>query len=54
MLVQRWPGCYVPCIPEKKTVEFDASNSNPLNWKIKGNKEGQFVEERRALLERFI
>lgn len=30
------------------------SKSNPLNWSVSGNKEGKFVEERRALLERFL
>jgi len=37
-LVDRWPGCYVPAIPEKST----------------DNKDEQFVEFRRALLERFM
>lgn len=35
----RWPGCYIPSIPEKKMT---------------GNKEENFVEERRVLLERFM
>jgi|TARA_B110000285_G_scaffold232688_1_gene304414 sorting nexin-1/2 len=35
----RWPGCYVPSIPEKKMV---------------GSDDTQFVEERRELLERFM
>lgn len=35
----RWPGCYVPSIPEKKFL-------NQNNEK--------FVEERRSLLERFM
>ena len=38
MLVDRWPGCYVPAIPEKA---FD-------------NKDDTFVELRRSLLERFV
>jgi hypothetical protein len=37
-LVERWPGCYIPCIPEKA---FD-------------NKDNEFVELRRSLLERFL
>ena len=35
----RWPGCYVPSIPEKKVVDKDKE---------------EFVEERRSLLERFM
>jgi sorting nexin-1/2 len=38
-MLQRWPGIYVPAIPEKKVI---------------GNKDDQFVEERRSLLERFM
>ena len=43
VLKQRWPGCYVPSIPEK-------------NAKAKLlNKEGmEFIEERRCLLQRFM
>lgn len=40
-LVERWPGCYVPYIPEKAGMTQD-------------NKKGNFIEERRALLARFI
>jgi sorting nexin-1/2 len=36
----RWPGCYIPSIPEKKM------NQN--------NNDDKFVEERRELLERFM
>ena len=39
VLRTRWPGCYVPSIPEKKIL-----NQN----------NEQFVEERRILLERFM
>ena len=39
VLRTRWPGCYVPSIPEKKMVN---QNSDA------------FVEERRSLLERFM
>ena len=35
----RWPGIYIPAIPEKKA------------W---GNKEDDFIDERRNLLERFM
>ncbi|CDW91301.1 px domain containing protein [Stylonychia lemnae] len=38
-LQQRWPGIYIPALPEKKLV---------------GNNEVKFVEERRNLLERFM
>ena len=38
-LSQRWPGVYIPAIPEKKLM---------------GNKDDKFVEERRSLLERFM
>jgi hypothetical protein len=38
-LTTRWPSCYVPPIPSKKTV---------------GNMDGAFIEERRLLLETFI
>ena len=38
-LTARWPGVYIPAIPEKKVM---------------GNKDDKFVEERRALLERFM
>lgn len=39
VLAQRWPGIYIPPIPEKKLV---------------GNNDEEFVEERRSLLERFM
>jgi hypothetical protein len=39
MMLQRWPGAYIPAIPEKKVI---------------GNKDDDFVEERRSLLERFM
>jgi hypothetical protein len=38
-LTERWPGCFIPCIPEKQ---------------ILGDKEDGFIEERRSLLDRFI
>lgn len=39
VLRTRWPGCYVPSIPEKKLMN---------------GKNEEFVEERRSLLERFM
>ncbi len=38
-LTARWPGIYIPAIPEKKLM---------------GNKDDKFIEERRAMLERFM
>lgn len=38
-LTQRWPGIFIPALPEKKLV---------------GNNDGKFVEERSHLLERFM
>jgi sorting nexin-1/2 len=35
----RWPGIYITAIPEKKLM---------------GNKDDKFIEERRAMLERFM
>lgn len=37
-LIDRWPGCYIPAIPEK----------------VLDNKDSEFVELRRSLLERFL
>lgn len=39
VLKDNWPGFYVPAIPDKKTT---------------GNMDPVFLEERRALLERFL
>jgi len=38
VLLERWPGCYIPAIPEKALE----------------NKDEGFVELRRSLLERFL
>ena len=38
-LQTRWPGCYIPSLPEKKMV---------------GKDDEKFIEERRILLERFM
>ena len=54
VLTERWPGCYVPCIPEKKTLSVDVGKSDPRQWKVAGNTDDEFVEERRTLLERFL
>lgn len=48
-LHDRWPGCYIPFCPDKNVLNVDTSK-----MKMKGNKDEKFVEERRALLERFI
>lgn len=40
-LSSRWPGCYVPSIPEK-SIQLSQKNND------------EFVEERRVLLERFL
>lgn len=39
VLRTRWPGCYIPAIPEKKLMN---------------NNDAQFIEDRRQLLERFV
>ena len=39
VLNERWPGCFVPCIPEKQML---------------GDKDEGFIEERRSLLNRFM
>lgn len=49
IFTDRWPGCYIPAIPEKVTV-----NINVDKMSIQGNKDANFVEERRSLLQRFI
>lgn len=51
VLAERWPGCYVPCIPEKVEVKIDVKT---MKVDVKANKEKEFVEERRILLERFL
>ena len=35
-------------------MNVDLSKSNPMEWKLAGNQDGKFIEERRALLERFL
>ena len=39
VLVQRWPGCFIPPIPPKKKL---------------GNFESKFIENRRRDLEEFV
>lgn len=53
-LVERWPGCYVPAIPEKKMIAADTSSSNVTDWKLQSQSDSEFIEMRRALFERFI
>jgi len=53
-LCERWPGCYVPCIPEKKMVAADTSAAQMANWQLQSQKDGPFIEMRRALFERFL
>ena len=48
-MYDRWPGCYIPYCPDKQVVNIDTSKMS-----MKGNKDEKFVEERRALLERFL
>ena len=44
VLVARWPGIYIPALPEKKMVVRIYSHIN-VYWQ--GNKDDEFVEERR-------
>ncbi len=46
VLNERWPGCYIPAIPEKTAVTIDVSN-----MKMSDNNDAEFVEGRRVLLE---
>lgn len=48
-LLERWPGCYIPAIPEKTALTIDVQN-----MKMQDNKDAEFVEGRRMLLEKFI
>ena len=48
-LVERWPGCYIPAIPEKVSMTIDVQN-----MKMQDNSDAEFVEGRRILLEKFI
>lgn len=45
----RWPGCYIPAIPEKIALTVDVQN-----MKMADNNDAEFVEGRRVLLEKFI
>jgi hypothetical protein len=49
VLVERWPGCYIPAIPEKIAVTIDVQN-----MKMANNDDAEFVEGRRVLLEKFV
>ena len=48
-LNERWPGCYIPAIPEKVAYAIDVAN-----MKMQDNNDAEFVEARRILLENFI
>ena len=48
-LNERWPGCYIPAIPEKVALTVDISA-----MKMQNNDDPEFVEGRRVLLEKFI
>ena len=48
-LKERWPGCYIPAIPEKVAYAIDVAN-----MKMQDNNDAEFVEARRTLLENFI
>jgi hypothetical protein len=49
VLTERWPGCYIPAIPEKIAYTVDVQN-----MKMADNNDAEFVEGRRVLLEKFI
>ena len=49
VLLERWPGCYIPAIPEKVALSIDVSN-----LKMQDSNDAEFVEARRILLEKFI
>jgi len=48
-LTERWPGCYIPAIPEKIAYTVDVQN-----MKMADNNDADFVEGRRVLLEKFL
>lgn len=45
----RWPGCYIPSIPEKVAYSVDVGN-----MKVQDNNDPEFIEGRRILLEKFV
>ena len=49
VLTSRWPGCYIPAIPEKIAYTVDVQN-----MKMADNNDAEFVEGRRVLLEKFL
>ena len=56
--VQRWPGCYIPYLPDKQgfsPIDFHGT-ANVTNWNVslKSGDDEEFIELRRALFERFI
>lgn len=52
-LVERWPGIYIPAIPEKKFMSVEV-NKDPRKWAVQDNFDAKFVVERTLLLEKFI
>lgn len=48
-LVKRWPGVFIPFLPEKGTFSVKIDK-----LEVTSSKDSQFVEERRLLLEWFI
>ena len=48
-LNNRWPGCYIPAIPEKVAMTIDVQ---PM--KMQDDSDAEFVEGRRILLEKFL
>lgn len=48
-LLDRWPGVYVPNIPEKTAISVDVSSIS-----YQSSKDADFVENRRLLLEKFV
>lgn len=49
VLCDRWPGCYIPAIPEKTAITIDVQN-----MKMQDKNDAEFVEARRVLLEKFM
>ena len=50
VLSTRWPGCYIPSIPEKGGLPVDSKGVHTSN----ATSDSDFVEGRRILLEKFI
>lgn len=50
ILITRWPGCYIPAIPEKAGMPVDTKGVHTSS----AGSDADFVEGRRILLEKFI